>query len=340
MDKEQIARLKSFLKTPRNIIIIGHRNPDGDAVGSTLALFHYLIKKGHKAQVVMPNDFPDFLKWMPGANSILLFEKDPVKLKSIIENAELIFTLDFNSLSRVGDEMQKVLEGLNIPFALIDHHQQPGDFAAYIYSDVNSCSTAQMVYHFIEMLGDITLLDNDISTCIYTGIMTDTGSFRFSSTTATTHRVAAHLIEKGIDNAAIHQAVFDNNSPDRMQLLGIALQNLTILKDFNTAYITLTQNQLDKHNFLKGDTEGFVNYGLSVKNIKFAAIFIENKQEQITKISFRSIGSFDVNQFARKYFDGGGHINAAGAKSNLSLEETVKYFISKLQDYKKELSNV
>lgn len=340
MDKEQIARLKSFLKTPRNIIIIGHRNPDGDAVGSTLALFHYLIKKGHKAQVVMPNDFPDFLKWMPGANSILLFEKDPVKLKSIIENAELIFTLDFNSLSRVGDEMQKVLEGLNIPFALIDHHQQPGDYAAYIYSDVNSCSTAQMVYHFIEMLGDITLLDKDISTCIYTGIMTDTGSFRFSSTTATTHRVAAHLIEKGIDNAAIHQAVFDNNSPDRMQLLGIALQNLTILKDFNTAYITLTQNQLDKHNFLKGDTEGFVNYGLSVKNIKFAAIFIENKQEQITKISFRSIGSFDVNQFARKYFDGGGHINAAGAKSNLSLEETVKYFISKLQDYKKELSNV
>lgn len=340
MDKEQIARLKSFLKTPRNIIIIGHRNPDGDAVGSTLALFHYLIKKGHKAQVVMPNDFPDFLKWMPGANSILLFEKDPVKLKSIIENAELIFTLDFNSLSRVGDEMQKVLEGLNIPFALIDHHQQPGDYAAYFYSDVNSCSTAQMVYHFIEMLGDITLLDKDISTCIYTGIMTDTGSFRFSSTTATTHRVAAHLIEKGIDNAAIHQAVFDNNSPDRMQLLGIALQNLTILKDFNTAYITLTQNQLDKHNFLKGDTEGFVNYGLSVKNIKFAAIFIENKQEQITKISFRSIGSFDVNQFARKYFDGGGHINAAGAKSNLSLEETVKYFISKLQDYKKELSNV
>lgn len=340
MDKEQIAKLKSFLITPRNIIIIGHRNPDGDAVGSTLALFHYLIKKGHNTQVVMPNDFPDFLKWMPGANSILLFEKDPVKLKSIIEDAELIFTLDFNSLSRVGDEMQKVLEGSSIPFALIDHHQQPGDYATYIYSDVNSCSTAQMVYHFIEMLGDITLLDKDISTCIYTGIMTDTGSFRFSSTTATTHRVVAHLIEKGIDNAAIHQAVFDNNSPDRMQLLGIALQNLTILKDFNTAYITLTQDQLDKHNFLKGDTEGFVNFGLSVKNIKFAAIFIENKQEQITKISFRSIGSFDVNQFARKYFDGGGHINAAGAKSNLSLEETVKYFISKLQDYKKELSNV
>lgn len=340
MDKGQIAKLKSFLKTPRNIIIIGHRNPDGDAVGSTLALFHYLIKKGHKAQVIMPNDFPDFLKWMPSANSILLFEKYPVKLKSIIEGAELIFTLDFNSLSRVGDEMQKVLEGLNIPFVLIDHHQQPGDYATYIYSDVNICSTAQMVYHFIEMLGDITLLDKDISTCIYTGIMTDTGSFRFSSTTATTHRVAAHLIEKGIDNAAIHQAVFDNNSPDRIQLLGIALQNLTILKDFNTAYITITQDQLDKHNFLKGDTEGFVNYGLSVKNIKFAAIFIENKQEQITKISFRSIGSFDVNQFARKYFDGGGHINAAGAKSNLSLEETVKYFISKLQDYKKELSNV
>lgn len=338
MNQEHISSLKSFLNTSKNIVIIGHRNPDGDAVGSTLALCLYLNKNGHKATVMMPNDFPDFLKWMPGAGEIVLFEKDSKKSTQLLNEAALIFTLDFNSLSRVGEEMQAVLEAVDTPFALIDHHQQPDAYAKYVYSDVSICSTAQMVYHFIEMMDDLQLLDKEISTCIYTGIMTDTGSFRFSSTTATTHRVVAHLIESGVDNAFIHQSVFDNNSAERMQLLGVALQNLVILKEFNTAYITLTQDELDKHNFQKGDTEGFVNYGLSVKSVKFAAIFIENRQEKITKISFRSIGSFDVNQFARNYFDGGGHINAAGAKSNLTLNDTVSYFISKLQGYKQELS--
>lgn len=339
MNKEQIASLKSFLSTPKKIVIIGHRNPDGDAVGSTLALSHYLKKKGHDAQVVMPNDFPDFLKWLPGANEIKLFENDRSNTTPLINQAQLIFTLDFNTLYRVGDDFHQVLEGLETPFALIDHHQQPGDYATYVYSDVSICSTAQMVYHFIEMMEDLSHLDKDIATCIYTGIVTDTGSFRYSSTTATTHRVAAHLIESGIDNAFIHQSLFDNNSANRMQLLGVALQNLVILKEFNTAYITISQDDLDNHNFQKGDTEGFVNYGLSVKNVKFAAIFIESRQDKITKISFRSLGTFDVNHFARNYFDGGGHINAAGAKSNLSLDETVSYFISKLQDYKQELSN-
>lgn len=340
MNQEHISSLKSFLSTSKNIVIIGHRNPDGDAVGSTLALCHYLNKKGHKATVMMPNDFPDFLKWMPGAGEIALFEKDSKKSAQILNEAALIFTLDFNSFSRLGEEMQAVLEAVTTPFALIDHHQQPDTYAKYIYSDVSICSTAQMVYHFIEMMDDLSLLDKEISTCIYTGIMTDTGSFRFSSTTATTHRVVAHLIENGVDNAYIHQSVFDNNSAERLQLLGVALQNLVILKEFNTAYITLTQDELDKHNFQKGDTEGFVNYGLSVKGVKFAAIFIENRSEKITKISFRSVGSFDVNQFARNYFAGGGHINAAGAKSKLNLDETVRFFISKLQGYKQELNYV
>ena len=339
MNKEQITSLKSFLSTPKKIVIIGHRNPDGDAMGSTLALSHYLKKKGHNAQVVMPNVFPDFLKWLPGANDVRLFEKDLSNTVTLIKEAALVFTLDFNSLSRVGDEFQKVLENLDTPFALIDHHQQPENYATYVYSDVNICSTAQMVYHFIEMMDDLSYLDKDIATCIYSGIVTDTGSFRYRSTTATTHRVASHLIEQEIDNAYIHQSLFDNNSADRMQLLGVALQNLVILKEFHTVYITITQDDLDKHNFQKGDTEGFVNYGLSVKNVKFAAIFIENRQEKITKISFRSLGTFDVNQFARNYFEGGGHINAAGAKSNLKLDETVSYFITKLQTYKQELSN-
>lgn len=339
MEKEQIAALKSFLSTPKNIAIIGHKGPDGDAVGSTLALSMYLKKLNHNTTVIVPNDFPDFLKWMPQSDSILIYEKEKEKAEAVLKNAELIFTLDFNSLSRVGEDLQHVLEKTDVPFAMIDHHQLPEGYATYQYSDVTICSTAQMVYHFIEMMGDISLLDKEIASCIYTGIMTDTGSFRYSSTTATTHKVAAQLIEQGIDNARIHQAVFDTNSPDRMQLLGVALQNLVILDEFHTAYITLKQEELDKYNFQKGDTEGFVNYGLSIKNIKFAAIFIEHKQEGLIKISFRSIGDFNVNQFARNYFEGGGHNNAAGGRSKLSMKETVNQFITNLQSHKNELAN-
>ena len=339
MNNEQLKALKSFLSTPKNIAILGHKGPDGDAVGSTLALSMYLKKLGHNTTVIVPNDFPDFLKWMPQSESILIYEKEKTAVENVLEKANLIFTLDFNSLSRVGEDLQNVLEKKTVPFAMIDHHQLPEDYATYQYSDVTICSTAQMVYHFIEMMGDLSLLDKKIATCIYTGIMTDTGSFRFSSTTAVTHKVAAHLIEKGIDNASIHQAVFDTNSPERMQLLGVALQNLVVIEDYNTAYITLSQEELDKHDFQKGDTEGFVNYGLSIKNIKFAAIFIEHKQEGLIKISFRSIGDFNVNHFARNYFEGGGHNNAAGGKSNLSMKETVNQFITNLQSHKNELAN-
>ncbi|WP_339609973.1 DHH family phosphoesterase [uncultured Planktosalinus sp.] len=339
MKNEQLTALKAFLSTPKSIAIIGHKGPDGDALGSTLALSLYLKKLNHQTTVIVPNEFPNFLKWMPQSDSILIYEKNQEKVETTLDNAELIFTLDFNSFARVGTEMQRLLEQSDAPFAMIDHHQFPEAYATYQYSDVNICSTAQMVYHFMEMMGDRALLDKDIATCIYTGIMTDTGSFRYRSTTAITHRVASHLIEQGIDNARIHQAVYDTNSPNRMQLLGVALQNLVILEEFNTAFITLTQEELDQHHFLKGDTEGFVNYGLSIKNIKFAAIFIEHKLEKLIKISFRSVGDFNVNIFARNYFEGGGHNNAAGGKSNLSMKETVNQFIANLQHYKKELSN-
>lgn len=339
MIKEQITALKAFLSQPKNIVIIGHKGPDGDAVGSTLALSAYLKKRKHTTTVIVPNDFPDFLKWMPNSNSILIYEKEQENTANALQKADLIFTLDFNSFTRVGEGLQALLKNLNVPFAMIDHHQHPELYANYQYSDVTISSTAQMVYHFMEMMDDIHLLDSEIATCIYTGIMTDTGSFRFSSTTASTHRVAAHLIENGVDNAAIQQAVFDTNSPERLQLLGVALQNLVILKEFHTAYITLSQKELDNHNFQKGDTEGFVNYGLSIKNIKFAVIFIENYQEKIVKISFRSAGDFNVNEFAKNHFNGGGHNNAAGGKSNRNLKETVSYFISNLHAYKNKLSN-
>jgi len=339
MENEKVAELKALLSQPKKTVIIPHRNPDGDAIGSTLALQHYLKREGHEATVVAPNDFPDFLKWMPGVNEMVLFTEDNEKAKQLIADADLIFTLDFNHFSRTGNDMQEVLDKTDTTYVMIDHHQAPADYAKFTYSDTSISSTCQMVYHFLEMLDDTHKVTKEIATCLYVGIMTDTGSFRFASTTSTTHRVIANLIDKGADNSRIHQMVYDTNSTNRIQLLGVALSNMKVLPELKTAYITISQEELDTHQFKKGDTEGFVNYSLSIKGIIFAAIFIENKQDRIVKISLRSKGDFDVNQFAREHFEGGGHINAAGGKSDLSLSETTASFERILNNYKNELEH-
>jgi len=333
---KNIEALKSYLSSPRNIVIIGHRNPDGDAVGSTLGLKHYLDKKGHKAQVLMPNEYPNFLDWIPGTNTLYRFDRQNSQSVRSLAKSEIIFLLDFNALHRVGDDMKNTLMKYENDFALIDHHQQPDDFE-YMYSDTNMSSTCEMVYNFIEMMGDVAMIDEAIATCIYTGIMTDTGSFRFRSTTSKTHRIIADLIDKGAKNDRIHSNVNDSNSYNRLLLLGQALSNLQIFPEHKTAIITLSQAEKDKFEFEKGDTEGVVNYALSLKNIVFAAIFIEDKEQKIIKISFRSKGLFSVNKFARNYFNGGGHDNASGGKSELSMEETLTKFINLLPNYKEAL---
>jgi len=220
---------------------------------------------------------------------------------------------------------------------MIDHHQQPDDYAKYMYSDVSMSSTCEMVYNFIEMLDDLDKIDADIATCLYTGIMTDTGSFRFPSTTSATHHIIGNLIKKGANNSEIHNNIMDTNSYERTQLLGRALSNLKVIPEYRTAYITLSQDELNLFNFKKGDTEGFVNYGLSLKGIIFAAIFIENHQENIIKISLRSKGDFSVNELSRTHFSGGGHTNAAGGKSDLNMNDTIDKFISILPQYKQDL---
>lgn len=328
--------LKTFLEKPRNIVIVGHRNPDGDAMGSTLALKLYLDKKGHSCTVVVPNEYPDFLHWLPGSKTTYRFDWQNNQSQKAINNSDIIFLLDFNALHRVGSDMQNTLEKYPNDFAMIDHHQQP-DEVTYMYSDVTICSTCQMVYQFIEMNNDLDLIDADIATCLYTGIMTDTGSFRFRSTTSKTHRIIADLIDKGAENDRIHNNVYDANSYGRLLLLGQALSNLQILPEFNTAFITLTDEEKKRFDFQKGDTEGVVNYALSLKGIIFAAIFIEDADQNIIKISFRSKGEFSVNQFARNHFEGGGHDNAAGGKSDFSMEETVSKFTSLLPKYQSEL---
>jgi len=338
MNTSEIKEIKVLLSTPKKIVIIPHKNPDGDAIGSTLALHHYLSGLGHHSTVITPNDYPKFLKWIPGENSIMKYDSDNDLAVSKIKEADIIFTLDFNHFSRTGN-MENVLIQTDTTFIMIDHHQQPDDYATYTYSDVGMSSTCQMIYHFIEKLGDLDKINADIATCIYVGIMTDTGSFRFRSTTSTTHRVISDLIDRGADNTRIHENIYDTNSYSRLQLQGVALKNLKVLPEYKTAYITLSQKELDDHNFKKGDTEGFVNMGLSLEGIIFALIFIENKGENIIKISLRSKGDFSVNEFSRNHFEGGGHHNAAGGKNNLSIKETVEKFISILPSYKNALNS-
>jgi phosphoesterase RecJ-like protein len=333
MKEEDILAIKNILETPKKIAIIPHRSPDGDAMGSTLALYHFLIKINHQPTVISPNEFPNFLEWLPASESVLIYENDRVNTTKILNEAELVFTLDFNSLYRTGD-MEQVLKKLTVPFIMIDHHQKPDDYAAFTYSDTSFGSTCEMIYNFIEFLDKKDFIDKTIATCLYTGILTDSGSFRYPKTTGTTHRIVAEFIDLGIENTEIPNLLFDNASYNRLQLLGRALQNMKVLPEYKTSYITLSQKELDEFNYEKGDTEGIVNYGLTIKGIVFAVIFIEHNDENIIKISFRSQGNFDVNQFARDHFNGGGHINAAGGKSNLSMEETVKKFenlISKIK---------
>lgn len=332
MNKTDIQTAHNLLSQKQKIVVIPHRNPDGDAMGSTLGLSIFLKALGHEVQVISPNEFPDFLAWMPESEKVVIFEKTTQKAKEILTEASLVFTLDFNALHRTGELMEQTLKELTVPFLMIDHHEKPDDYASYIFSDINYGSTCEMVYHFISELGKEDLINQQIASCLYTGIVTDSGSFKYPNTTSTTHRVVASLLEKGAKNAEIHNLLFDNNSYNRLKLLGRALENMVVLPELQTAYILLSQKDLDEFHFQKGDTEGIVNYPLTIKGIVFSVIFIENYQEKIIKMSFRSQGNFDVNLFARNHFSGGGHKNAAGGKSILSLAESEKRFLEVLKE--------
>ncbi len=331
-DFKQIKLLKETLATSKKIAIIPHRNPDGDAIGSCLALWHVLKELNHEVTVIAPNEIPDFISWMPGVDEILYFEKQTDISKQILNDAEVIFTLDFNALHRTGDLMESYLSTLNKMYILIDHHQAPESYAEIVFSDVNYGSTCEFLYEILKESDLNKYLNKNSATCLYTGIVTDSGSFKFIKTTSNTHRIVADLIDLGVDNPNVHIALFNNNSANKLQLLGQALQNIRILPEQKTAYITLSQQELSRYHHKKGDTEGIVNYALSIKDINFAAIFIENKDEGIIKISFRSEGNIDVNEFARKYFNGGGHINAAGGKSFDNLEDTTKKFVEIIKE--------
>ena len=332
MKKELQKEFIQILNKPKKVVIIPHKNPDGDALGSTLALNFFLNKTGHQSHVVSPNEYPDFLNWLPGQEGILKHTTETDKAVELLKAADLIFTLDFNSLGRV-EMLEPHINASSAKKIMIDHHQEPSDYADIMYSDSNIGSTCEMVYNLISHL-DAAQIDQKIATCLYTGIMTDTGSFRFPSTTPKTHHVIAELIDKGANHSEIHQNIYDTFTFDRLRLLGTALTNLKKIKELPVVYITISQEELNRNNFKKGDTEGFVNYGLSLVGISVAVIMIENEQEQIIKMSFRSKGAFSVNDFARTYFNGGGHHNAAGGASKLSLSETESKFINSISKVK------
>ena len=325
MKKEDILAIQNLLASPKNVAIIPHRSPDGDAMGSTLALYHFLKKLNHKPVVISPNEIPNYLNWLPSSDTVLVYEKDKELCGEKILQADLVFTLDFNALHRTG-EMEQVLSQVSNPIIMVDHHQKPDSYATITYSDTSFGSTCEMIFNLIAFLDQKEQLDKTIATCIYCGITTDSGSFRYPSTTSKTHKIVAELLDLGIDNSEIHNLLFDNNSAERLQLIGRSLQNIKVFPQYKTSYITISQQELDTFGYEKGDTEGIVNYGLTIKGINFTAIFIEHSDENIIKISFRSQGSFDVNAFAREHFCGGGHINAAGGKSYDTLKATTDKF--------------
>ncbi len=334
MKKHSFADFKKLVSKTKNISIITHVNPDGDAMGSSLGLYHYLKSKGKNVKVIVPNMYPDFLAWMPASKQAMVFEGNEAAAKKQLAKSDAIFILDFNNYNRI-DILGELIRDSTAKKVLIDHHQAPDTVFDYYFHDTAASSTCELVYDFICGIDSKNVIDKKTANCLYTGIMTDTGSFRFRGTNAKTFTVAAALINAGAQNATIYNSVYDDYTENRLKLLGYCLhEKLVFVPEYKAAYIALSEAELKQFGFKKGDTEGIVNYALSVGGIDFSAFFSD--KDGAIRISFRS-KKFDVNKFARAHFSGGGHINAAGAKSTLSLDDTVKKFRELLPQYKTEL---
>jgi phosphoesterase RecJ-like protein len=328
-----IATLTDLLAQPQKIVITTHHKPDGDAMGSSLGLYNYLIQQGHHAKVITPTDYPQFLSWMPGNGDVIIYTDNVAAADELIADAAIIFCLDFNALGRINEMGIKVGESAAFK-VMIDHHLEPQDFDDYRYWNINACATAQLVYLFIvEELKHKELVNPDVATCLYTGIMTDSASFSLPNTTADVHRIAADLIDLGAVNSRIHQLVYNNSSENRVRFLGHCLANkLEVYNEFNTAVITVNHQELEKYDVITGDTEGVVNYALSISNVKLAAFIVERRDK--IKLSLRSKGDFPANDICKKYFNGGGHRNAAGGTSTDTLEQVINQFKLILPKYK------
>jgi phosphoesterase RecJ-like protein len=316
----------------KKCVITSHKSPDGDSIGSSLALYHFIHALGKEATICHPDEAPGFLKWMQGADQIHSFEIEPDFVVNELVAADLIFCLDYNSADRVGKDLQPILEQATAQKIMIDHHLNPSDLCSIVVSETSVCSTAQLIFELIDHSGKLSLLNETIAEAIYLGIMTDTGSFRFPSVQARTHEIAAQLIQVGLKHHQIHENVFDTNTLDRLRLRGYVLSEcLEIMPGYPIAFIAVTDEDLQRFNYVKGDTEGLVNVALSIEGIKAAAFFSEKNGE--VKISFRSKGAYEVNVLAHDHFEGGGHKYAAGGISYLPLNETIEKFKNVIPSY-------
>ena len=333
MDNKIHESIKSILSTKKKIILIPHSSPDADALGSCLALFHF-FKNDHDVSVISPNEFTEILNFLPGSENVIVYEFQKEKSDVLFDEAEIIFTLDFNTLGRAKNVSYKISKS-SAKIIMIDHHENPDDYADFMISNSKMSSTSEMIYDFISYI-DSNKIDNNIATCLYTGIVADTGSYRFPSTTSRTLLVGSKLIDYGVDVTQIFESLHNNFQFDRLKLLGITINNFKKVEDLPVLYSLITDEDQKSSNFKKGDSEGFVNFGLSVEGILCSVLFLENKEDELIKISFRSKGDFKVNIFASRYFNGGGHIHAAGGISKLNLIDTEKKFISDIKQYLKE----
>lgn len=333
---ENLTALKILLATPKNIVITAHRNPDGDAIGSSLGLYHFLRKNGHHVQIAVPSDFPDNLSWMPSVHDILVFDDDPEALSELFDKQDLVFCLDFNAIDRIDKLGALFIDKDEIVKVMIDHHLYPESFPDFILSDTTASSTCELVFRFIEMLDQKELIDVQIGECLLTGILTDTGSFKYSTSPAL-FKIVAYLLEVGVDDYKLQDLIFNSMQEKHLRLLGHCLnRRMEILEEYKTGIIVLTKDDYISFDIQRGDTEGIVNFLLKIKNIKMAAFIME--QPKIVKISLRSKGDFSVQEIAQKYFRGGGHKNASGGASFIGLRPTVRKFKEILPEYKEKLN--
>ena len=330
----EVQGLKDLLSSPKRIVITTHKNPDGDAMGSSLGLWHALKQLGHDVVVVSPNQWDHFLAWLPGTKEVLNAYRDMELAGKLFNDAEVIFCLDFSASKRVGEIEQFMMEAPGQK-VMVDHPIDPEGWPEFLFHVEGISSTAELIFRLLVQMGHSDLINKDIAECLYTGLMTDTGSFRFSSTTADVHRIVAELLDRGLDVGAIHNSVYDNFRESRMRFLGhLLLNKLKVLPEYKTAYITISIDEIKRFRVKSGDTDGIVNYNLGLRGINFGVLMKETPEG--TKMSFRSIGRFACNEFAA-HFNGGGHRNASGGKVDLSLAETEEMFAGLLKEYKKKL---
>ncbi len=331
-----LDEISFIFTTPSKVVITMHQKPDADAMGSSLALFHFLKQFGHSITVISPTNWADWLKWMPGCDAVVDYELSNEKANDILSKTEILFCLDFNTLIRTR-HMANKLKSISCIKILIDHHQEPAtELFNYGVSDTSKSSTCEMVYDFIIHAGYGDKINKEIAECLYAGVMSDTGSFRYASATADVHMMVADIKKTNFDHTKIHENLFDNFLENRLRFIGHVLQNrMEVYYEYNTALISVPWKDLTKFDIKTGDTEGLVNYPLSIQGIKLAALIIDRDEE--IRCSFRSKGDFDVNTFARKYFEGGGHFNAAGGRSKQSLDQAVLHFISAMKENESQL---